>query len=105
MFEYTDPYQMIRMHLIWPIVVGCIAFYAVRFIASTVDGRLSRWQSTLCAVTGIMAAVVTSTLARYWSGSGVYWLAFTVGLGFMALVLLGNAFMAMIAAGKNDDET
>lgn len=102
MFEYTDPYQAARMHVIWPIVVGCIAFCAVRFIASAVDGRLTRWQAVLCAVTGIMAAVVTSTLARYWSGSGIYWLAFTVGLAFMALVLLANAVMAMIAAERND---
>lgn len=102
MFQYTDPYQVVRMHVIWPIVVGCTAFYFVRFIASAVDGKLTRWQAVLCSVTGIMAAVVTSVLARYWTGSGVYWLAFTVGLAFMALVLLANAVMAMIAAERND---
>ena len=101
MREYSDPYQAIRMIAIWPVLVGCIAFYAVRFIASTIDGKMNRWQSILAGVCGIMAGIVTTTLARNWSGSDVYWLAFTIGLAFAAGVLLANVIMSILEAGRD----
>lgn len=98
MTEYSDPYQSIRMIAIWPVLVGCVAFFAVRFIASTIDGKMNRWQAILAGVCGIMAGIVTITLARNWNGSDVYWLAFTIGLGFAALVLMANVAVIMLEA-------
>ena len=98
MLEYSDPYQALRMTLIWPVIVGCVAFYAVRFIASTIDGGLTRWQAVLAGVTGLCAGVVTMTISRNWNGSDVYWLAFTAGLAFAALVLAANVIMQILGA-------
>jgi len=98
----TDIYQPFRMALVWPIIVGCVAFYGVRFIASTRDGQLTRWQAVLAGVCAVMAAVVSMTISRNWTGSDVYWLAFTLGLTFAALVLLGNVIMQIIQAERND---
>lgn len=96
--EFTDHYQGIRMLVIWPVLVGCVAFYAVRFIASTIDGGLTRWQAVLAGVTGLMAAIVTTSIARAWKPTDVYWLAFTLGLGFAALVLAANVIMQILGA-------
>jgi peptidoglycan/LPS O-acetylase OafA/YrhL len=93
-----DPYQVIRMTLVWPVIVGCVAFYAVRFIASTIDGGLTRWQAILAGVTGLMAGIVTTSIARAWNGTDVYWLAFTIGLGFAALVLAANVIIQILGA-------
>jgi len=100
--SYSDPYQWFRMTLIWPVIVGCVAFFAVRFVAATVDGQLTRWQAVLAGVCAVMAAVVSMTISRNWTGSDVYWLAFTLGLTFAALVLLGNVIMQIIQAERND---
>jgi hypothetical protein len=97
---YTDPFQEIRMTYIWPVLIGCVAFYGVRFIASTLDGALSRWQALMAAVTGLMAVVVSLAIARQWSGSVAAWLSFTVGLGFATLVLLLNAAVTVLLAGR-----
>jgi len=99
--ENTDPYQGIRMLVIWPVLVGCVAFYAVRFIASTIDGGLTRWQAILAGVTGLMAGIVTTSIARAWDGTDVYWLAFTIGLGFAALVLGANVIMQILCADND----
>lgn len=99
--EYTDIYQPLRMHLIWPLLGGCIAFYTVRLLASLIDRHLTRWQALLAGVTGIMAGVVLVVIARNWTGSSHYWLAFTIGLGYSAVVLLGNAMVAMLAADNH----
>jgi hypothetical protein len=48
-----------------------------------------------------MAAVVSTTISRNWTGSDVYWLAFTVGLAFAALVLVANVAMAILEAGRD----
>lgn len=98
---HTDPYQTLRMFVIWPILVGCVAVYGVRLLAHLVDGAFSRWQAVLAAVCGAMAAIVTGSIARRWDGSDVYWLAFTLGLAFAALVLLANV-MAMIIGAEHD---
>jgi cytochrome bd-type quinol oxidase subunit 2 len=86
------------MTLIWPVIVGCVAFYAVRFIASTIDGGLTRWQAILAGVTGLCAGVVAMTISRSWNGSDVYWLMFTIGLAFAALVLAANVIMQILSA-------
>ena len=93
-----DIYQPIRMTLVWPVIVGCVAFYAVRFIASTIDGGLTRWQAILAGICGLMAGVVSMTISRNWTGSDVYWMAFTLGLAFAALVLLANVVMQILGA-------
>ncbi len=99
--SYSDPYQWFRMTLIWPVIVGCVAFFAVRFVAATVDGQLTRWQAVLAGVCAVMAAVVTMTISRNWSGSDVYWLAFTIGLAFAGLVLLANVIMQIVQADND----
>ena len=96
-----DIYQPIRMTLVWPVIVGCVAFYAVRFIASTIDGGLTRWQAILAGVTALMAGIVTTSIARAWNGTDVYWLAFTIGLAFAALVLLANVIMTILKADND----
>lgn len=94
----ADIYQPIRMTVIWPVIVGCTAFFAVRFIASTLDGHLTRWQAILAGITALMAGIVTTSIARAWNGTEVYWLAFTVGLAFAALVLAANVIMQILGA-------
>lgn len=100
--SYSDPYQFFRMTIIWPVIVGAVAFYAVRFIASTIDGKLTRWQAIFAGICGVMAAVVSMTISRNWNGSDVYWLAFTIGLAFAALVLIANVAMAILEAGRDE---
>jgi len=97
----TDIYQPFRMALVWPVIVGCVAFYGVRFIASTRDGQLTRWQAVLAGVCAVMAAVVSMTISRNWTGSDVYWLAFTIGLAFAGLVLLANMIMQIVRADND----
>lgn len=94
----TDLYQPFRMLVIWPVIVGCVAFYGVWFLASMLDGRLTRWQAILAGVVGLMAAIVTSSIARAWDNSEVYWLAFTLGLALAALVLLANVVVLILQA-------
>lgn len=96
-----DLYQPFRMAVIWPIFVGCVAFYAVTFVASTLDGKLTRWQAGLAGVTGIMAAIVTRSIAKSWDGSPMYWLAFTLGLTFAVTVLLVNAIAMILGAERH----
>lgn len=97
-----DPFQPFRMMLIWPVIVACVAFYSVRFIAATIDGGITRWQAVLAGIVALMAGIVTSSIARAWNGSDVYWLAFTVGLAFAALVLLANVIMTILKADTNE---
>lgn len=100
MTECSDIYQPFRMTLVWPIIVGCVAFYGVRFIASTRDGQLTRWQAGLAGVAGVMASVVTRSIARAWDGTPLYWLAFTLGLTFAVTVLLVNAVAMILGAER-----
>ena len=95
-----DEWQAIRMMLVWPVMVGCVAFYGVRFIASALDGQMTRWQAMLAGVAGVMAAIVTRSIARAWDGSDLYWLAFTAGLAFATLVLLANVVGMIVEAGR-----
>ncbi len=97
----SDIYQPFRMAFVWPVIVGCVAFYGVRFIASTLDGKLTRWQAILAGIVGLMAAVVSTTISRNWTGSDAYWLAFTIGLAFAAGVLLANVIMSILEAGRD----
>jgi F0F1-type ATP synthase membrane subunit a len=95
-----DMWQDIRMLIIWPVLVGCVAFYGVVFVARTLDGPLTRWQAILAGVVALMAGIVTSSIARAWNGSEVYWLAFTLGLAFAALVLLANVIGMILEAQR-----
>ncbi len=97
----ADPFQPFRMAFVWPVIVGCVAFYGVRFIASALDGKLTRWQAILAGIVGLMAAVVSTTISRNWTGSDAYWLAFTIGLAFAAGVLLANVIMSILEAGRD----
>lgn len=94
----ADAFQPIRMDVIWPIVVGGVLFIAIEAVALVVNGKWTRWQAMLASAAGIAAAVVTSTIARHWDGSDVYWLSFTMGLAFVACILVLHAAMKIILA-------
>lgn len=67
----SDIYQPFRMAFVWPVIVG------------------------------LMAAVVSTTISRNWTGSDAYWLAFTIGLAFAVGVLLANVIMSILEAGRD----
>jgi len=98
-----DVYQPFRMTWLWPLYGALVGFYTVRLLASLVDARLTRWQAMLAAVAGLMVGVVMTSVARQWTGSTTDWLLFTLGFGYSVLVLLANALMAIMAAGRCDD--
>lgn len=50
-----------------------------------------------------LAGVVAMTISRSWTGSDAYWLAFTAGLAFAALVLAANVIMQILGADKNEN--
>ena len=85
-----DQLQQIRMLTIWPLVVGSVAFLAVRLVlklASPINrvGKAGIWASTFV---GILASVGAASISRGWGSGLTDWLAFTVGLAFLAIVLL-----------------
>ena len=83
-----DIYQALRMTIIWPIIVGGVAYLAFRVLAYYFHGTWTRQQALLAALCGIAAAVVATSIANRWDGSQFYWLAFTAGLSFAALIVL-----------------
>jgi len=97
-----DIYQPFRMMIVWPILVGAVAFYVVRFLALILDGNITRWQAIIAGIVALMAGIVTSSIARAWNGTDVYWLAFTIGLAFAALVLLANVLMTILKADTHE---
>jgi len=98
-----DAFQPFRMAIVWPVIVGCVAFLSVRALVFFVDGAMAHWQATLALVVGIAAAIVASSIARWWNGSADYWLAFTVGLAFAAVVLLLNVVIVVNRSVSDHD--
>lgn len=99
----VDVYQPFRMTWLWPMFGGLIGFSAVRLLALLTGPRLSRWQVIMAAVAGLMVGVVMISVARQWRGTATDWLLFTLGFGCAVLVLLANALVAIMAAGRGDD--
>ena len=90
-----DIYQPFRMTIIWPVLVGGIAFFAFRAIAYYAHGMWTRQQAVLAALCGVAAAVVATSIANRWDGSQYYWLAFTAGLTFAAAVVLITVILSI----------
>ena len=85
-----DQLQQVRMFVIWPLVVGSVAFLAIRLLlklASPVN-RVNRTGMWACAASGAIAAVTAASISRDWDNSLTYWLSFTVGLAGLAIVLV-----------------
>jgi putative effector of murein hydrolase len=96
-----DIYQPFRMTFIWPVLVGGVAFFAFRAIVYYASGNWTRQQAMLAALTGLAAAVVATSIANRWDGSQDYWLAFTVGLTFTALVVLVTVILSIWQASDD----
>ena len=97
----ADIYQPIRMGLIWPLLVGGVMTHTVLFLAQIINGSVNRWQAAMAGIAGIMAAVVTVTIANRWDGHEAYWLAFTLGLAFIALLLIVTGAIHILEAGRD----
>ena len=98
----ADIYQPFRMGIIWPLLVGGVMTHTVLFMAHLVNGAVNRWQASLAGIAGIMAAVVTVTIANRWDGHDAYWLAFTLGLAFIALLLIVTGAIQILEAGRDE---
>ena len=90
-----DELQHLRMFYVWPWVVGATAFYASRLILVYVnaDAGLRRHDIALAVLIGGMAAVVARRISETWANDGGHWLAFTMGLAFLAVVLIGTGLI------------
>lgn len=87
-----DELQAVRMAAVWPLVIGAGSFLATRLIllaaGRRAPGRAEAWS---CAAVGVLAWLATGMMAAVWNGEQAYWLAFTVGLAWLAPVLAATA--------------
>jgi ABC-type Fe3+-siderophore transport system permease subunit len=90
------------MGIIWPLLVGGVMTHTVLFLAHIINGSVNRWQAAMAGIAGIMAAVVTVTIANRWDGHEAYWLAFTLGLAFIALLLILTAVIQILEARRDE---
>lgn len=92
-----DEWQALRMSAVWPMVIGAGTYLATRLIllaaGRRAPGRPEAWS---CAAVGVLAWVATSMMAAVWQNSPAYWLAFTVGLAVLALVLVATAVQMFV---------
>lgn len=72
----------------WPLVVGSAAFLLARVILWFAHPRLGRDQAVACGVVGFAGMVVAWAIAAGWDNGPSYWLAFTVGMLILAVILL-----------------
>lgn len=87
-----DEWQAMRMAAVWPLVIGAGSFMAARLILLALGRRaLGRADAWTCAAVGALAWLVTGMMAATWSGARAYWLAFTIGLGVLAVTLVATA--------------
>ena len=90
--ETMDAWQAVRMTAVWPLVIGAGSFLATRLILLALGRRaLGRYEAWVCASVGALAWGVTGMMAAVWQDTPAYWLAFTVGLGVLALVMVATA--------------
>lgn len=92
-----DELQHLRMFYVWPFVVGATAFFATRLFLYYANGIMERRDVALSALVGGLAAVVAHNISASWSDDGAHWLAFTVGLAFLAVVLVGTGMIVAIS--------
>ena len=83
-----DELQALRMTVMWPAVVGSASFLLARAVFWFIHPVLRRDQGVACAIVGVSGAVVAWAIAVAWDNGPSYWLAFTVGMLALAVVLL-----------------
>lgn len=88
--------QALRMSVMWPLVVGAAAFLAARSLFWLLHPRLTRDHAVACLVVAAAGAVVAWAIAVAWDNGPSFWLAFTVGLAIVALVLVMTCAVVFI---------
>jgi hypothetical protein len=84
----VDVLQAFRMTAPWPLIVGSAAFLLARSVFWFTDARLGRDQAIACGIVGASGGIVAWAIAVAWDNSEYYWIAFTLGLSVLALVML-----------------
>jgi hypothetical protein len=90
-----DDLQYVRMFYVWPFVVGATTFYAVRlFLAWAAGGvGLVRRDIATASLFGVLGGMIARRISETWNDDEAHWLAFTLGLVFLAVVLIGSAMI------------
>lgn len=92
-----DEWQAVRMAAVWPVVIGAGSFLATRLILLAMGRRApGRSEAWSCAAVGGLAWLATGMMAAAWSDASPYWLAFTIGLAVLALVLAATAALLFV---------
>ena len=76
------------MTVMWPAVVGSASVLLARAAFWFIRPVLRRDQAVACVIVGVSGAVVAWAIAVAWDNGPSYWLAFTVGMLALAVVLL-----------------
>jgi peptidoglycan/LPS O-acetylase OafA/YrhL len=97
----ADVFQPFRMSIVWPVVVGGLAFCAFAIVVHWLTGKWTRYHATLAGITGLAAAVVATSISNRWDGGQWYWLAFTVGLTISSIIILSTCIW-LFAQATND---
>ena len=89
----TDELQHLRMFYVWPFVVGAVGFFASRLFLAWINGAdgLIRRDIVLAACIGVASGVMALRISQTWADDETHWLFFTLGLAFLAVVLVGSA--------------
>ena len=92
MFQ-PDDLQFVRMYFVWPFVVGATAFFATRLVLVYAAGAvgIGRKEVVYAAMFGLLGGFVARRISETWANDNLHWLAFTLGLVFLACVLVGSA--------------
>lgn len=93
--------QALRMSVMWPLVVGAAAFLAARSLFWLLHPRLTRDHAVACLVVAAAGAVVAWAIAVAWDNGPSFWLAFTVGMLALAVILLVTVVQLAIEMWRN----
>lgn len=84
-----DNWQALRMAFAWPLVVAALTWWLVFLLVEW--RRPGRGDNAVLAlVAAATAAITASGISSTWDDSGLYWLAFTLGLFGASAVLWGG---------------
>lgn len=96
-----DQWQDFRF-LVWPFVVGATTtqcMYIMLWIL--VGSKLKREHAIACIVAGVFSWLFAFSVTRQWDDSSVYWMAFTIGLCFMAGVMITTSGLLVARIWKS----
>lgn len=94
--------QALRMLALWPLVVGAAAFLLARCILWLLAPRLHKEHAVACIVAGVSCAVMAWAIAVAWDDGATYWLAFTVGMGILACILVVTCALLALEMWRNE---